>query len=440
MTRAKRDGRPGVGAPHSTDEAGTAARATLRRGVFPIGGSEWGHWGLRRPRGPPFSPTASQAGPLAAERQIITKPAARNGETLQELGRPLVLTPCTGRPGCATIPATEFGVKREPWCAFVSFGVALAVHDAWGAGLVLQWSAPPECPDVTDVRESVEKALGRELGEADSAALTAHGAVLAASGRWELTLVIGSGTSGARSRRLEGNSCREVADAAALVLALALEKGEPDSRQGGPASIGKAAGQTQNQAASVRGQNPTAFRHLTGERSAATAPLQWAIGAFGAVDPLSLPQIAPGAGLRVWLKQESMRLEIASAYFPPRRAEPTGGPEAGDFDLLVAAVQGCWLIGVPIIDTALCGGAEVGTLSGKGVGVVAPTREYAPWLAPMIGVHAAWEFMEHQAITWGGDVLLPVGRDRFVIVGLGSAHRAPPLTARGMVGWELRFP
>ena len=30
-SRAERDGRRGVGAPHSTDEAGTAARATLRR-------------------------------------------------------------------------------------------------------------------------------------------------------------------------------------------------------------------------------------------------------------------------------------------------------------------------------------------------------------------------------------------------------------------------
>ncbi|MCA9691458.1 MAG: hypothetical protein KC636_17775, partial [Myxococcales bacterium] len=85
----------------------------------------------------------------------------------------------------------------------------------------LAWSAPAECPDAARVRDEVTRMLGGAVDLGDRS-LHAEAAVTAVDAGWRLDLrLTGSHAEGARA--IESASCEELADAAALVIAIAID-------------------------------------------------------------------------------------------------------------------------------------------------------------------------------------------------------------------------
>jgi hypothetical protein len=117
---------------------------------------------------------------------------------------------------------------------FLVFGLLLASRPsgaAQSAPLSLLWHAPAPatCPTAADVEAEVLRLAGTELRVTQSLEVEAT-AALGQDGKWTLTLRTRlGGVSG--ERVLRGDSCREVAEAGALVLALTLnpelERGRP---------------------------------------------------------------------------------------------------------------------------------------------------------------------------------------------------------------------
>ncbi len=103
----------------------------------------------------------------------------------------------------------------------------LALLSAWAVlagppepGLSVQWDAPAGCPDGAVVRARVVRLVGEEA--ARKARLTARAAVRAEGGRWALELEL-AGETGAGKRSLSAGRCEELAGAAALVIAIAVD-------------------------------------------------------------------------------------------------------------------------------------------------------------------------------------------------------------------------
>jgi hypothetical protein len=85
--------------------------------------------------------------------------------------------------------------------------------------LELRWDAPQSCPSGDDVRAQVIDAVG-DPEEPRTEVLQAEGRIeQTQDGRWSLELTLaGSGT-----RTLDAGSCAELADAAVLIMAIAID-------------------------------------------------------------------------------------------------------------------------------------------------------------------------------------------------------------------------
>ena len=101
-------------------------------------------------------------------------------------------------------------------------------------GFELTWQGPEECAERSRALSSVERLLGAPPEQLATPPLAVLASVASAtSGEWRVRLVITrEGTS--RTRELRGHSCPELADAVALILALAIDP-EVFSRSGGEA-------------------------------------------------------------------------------------------------------------------------------------------------------------------------------------------------------------
>src|SRR5690606_19175919 len=88
-------------------------------------------------------------------------------------------------------------------------------------GLTLRWEAPAGCPGEAEVLARVIQMTGEQA--AGSTSLQARGKVQAPSpGRWTLELEL-VGETGTGHRSLEAARCEELAEAAALVVAIAVD-------------------------------------------------------------------------------------------------------------------------------------------------------------------------------------------------------------------------
>jgi hypothetical protein len=102
----------------------------------------------------------------------------------------------------------------------------------------LTWQAPPSCPVATEVAAAVARLLS-EGATSSKRALLVHGSVTSTSRGAGLLLEMRAGEQRSR-RELSANTCAELGDAAALVIALAInpelasEPQAPDAAPGVP--------------------------------------------------------------------------------------------------------------------------------------------------------------------------------------------------------------
>ncbi|HKY36849.1 MAG TPA: hypothetical protein VJN18_12965 [Polyangiaceae bacterium] len=101
--------------------------------------------------------------------------------------------------------------------------VATAGHAQDGARLTLIWAAPEPCPQEAEFREQIERFLRQSLSERREQGIAIAGTVRElATGDFQLLLQVGT-ARGNQRRDLSHRDCRELAEAGALVSALAID-------------------------------------------------------------------------------------------------------------------------------------------------------------------------------------------------------------------------
>jgi hypothetical protein len=280
----------------------------------------------------------------------------------------------------------------------------------------LEWVAPAGCSSRESVLAAVTRAVGPRRA-ADVEAIRVR-AVVESSGRgYRVQLSTPSG-----ERALEAETCDQLADAVALILALAVE----------PSA---AAPQPQERVAPPQPETERRKPSVSAARSS------WlAVGAGQVGDLGTLPGVAVGAEVFVGLRVPPVRLEISGAIWAPRRQEVEGTTAGGELTLTSAVAQGCFLPVLDRFELGGCIGAGIDSMTATAFGPIVVSRGSAVWtviagearagiaLYPWLAVHAAF------------GLHVPGSRPFFVIEGVGQVHRPAPVSGRQSLTVELRFP
>jgi hypothetical protein len=277
----------------------------------------------------------------------------------------------------------------------------------------LGWQAPGGCPDV----EAVRAGIARGLPEAPAgvAPMRADVVVTALDAEhWRATLEL-RGADWTATRTLRGASCAAVADAAGLVIGLALTS-ELASRE-----------------VVVVTPPPSPPPPPPPPLSTPT------VGLAVAGDAGTLPTATPGGALALGWRATHARAELRGSLFASRGSSISGVPEAGgSLSLASLAVRACALWG-RAASLGPCAAAGVDRLRATGAGPVV-TREvtsHAPFLA--LGLRGETRLSRWVAPFLDVEAEFPLVRARFWVENVGQVHQPAAVSFRGAAGLELRF-
>ena len=350
-------------------------------------------------------------------------------------------------------------------------GLAGPPEQPQAGGVEFRWDAPADdCPDEDRVVSEVERLLGGPVGEQGSERLAAIARVRReADGRWDLRLWTVTERE-TLQRSMVGEDCEVLAEAAALLAAMAidptvLERGSPSD----------AAREQAEQAQPVEapepppdepdpdtdpdpGPQPSSDDPATAEPPPPAVPGRrpggWPRGtrafliALRAEVGLSfgdLPDIGPVARLAVALQWVHARVELEGHYGFLRRSRFDDNAELGaDLRHAFAVARGCGVLAIERVrlEFPLCLGLEAGALLGEGAGFTEVEEGQIPWLALDFAPGLTWAPLEHLAVGLRVEPWVALLRRRFLAredAGPREIWRPTPVGVRASVGLEARF-
>lgn len=279
-----------------------------------------------------------------------------------------------------------------------------SARDVSASDIVIEWTAPRECPGQSDVVSGVERALG----DGANASLTAVVRVTRAGDTYRAKLHITS-AAGLGDRELEDTQCEILAESVELVIALSASR-----------------------STAARGDVPRGAHHPG--LALALAPHATALAG-------ALPALAIGAGVTVAVEGlAALRLELSGTYYAHQSSTFGGTDETkvgGVFDLLRLGARGCWLWTLGAFKLGPCAGAQLYRIEAAGFGgMISRPGESLMW-APAAGVFGRLQLFPQFGIHLSADAALPSTRQRFVFSDLGPLHRPSVLLFQLFVAPEV---
>jgi hypothetical protein len=313
---------------------------------------------------------------------------------------------------------------------------AAAPSEAPAPGLELHWDAPSECPDRAQLLAAIDATLG-EVDAGERRSLRVHGRVRAEpSAGFVVRLELDDGR--ASTRELRGSSCRELTEAAALVIAMTIDPRlletlqgpiavpEPDvegSGDGGDAATGEpsedgggagegasktspskdaatsevSSGQASSEAnAAERATDRSTERTLTAspERRAqvrSPEPLRFLGRAQAGVGGGPLPGAAAVLGLAAGLDGRGWRAELSASYWTPRTRTSAANPAVGvRAQLWTLGVHGCGEPRWRTLSFPLCAGILAGAVHARGEGELVARTIASRWVGVALEPGLVW--------------------------------------------------
>lgn len=291
-------------------------------------------------------------------------------------------------------------------------------------GLKLTWMAPAGCPSGEDVRTAT-------LRGADTGSVRGSG-VLEADARveqqqangWKVRLRTRRGTS-TGERDIEASTCNGVADATALVLALALV----------PPGMAPIEPSTPAAPSAPRPEKDVVVRP-----AATTSSHALALGAALAGDASTLPATAVGGSLSIGWTPGRFRLEADARRWASQSQTVTGSDAGARFTLTSVGGRGCWAaLRTRSFDLSPCAGADVHVVDAQGFGADANRSAAAQWTTIAGGALGRVPVTSWLALRARVEAFVPLSRPTFVVDGEGPVHRPPTVGAAASFGAELLF-
>jgi hypothetical protein len=259
-----------------------------------------------------------------------------------------------------------------------------------------------------------------------------------ADDKWRLALRESIDDQPKRTRTIEGVTCEAVAQAAALVVAVAITP-RTLSTEGAPRDAAitptTAVSRLAERRPVVPGR-PAVEAHVITEPDAPKLSLRLiAGGELG-----SRPALSPGAAGAIALVIDRVGLEITLARWFPTTALLAGQAIGGEFDLVAGAARGCWtaLLADPF-ETALCAGPELGRLQARSRGTAQAFSGSSVWWAASLGALLVYRPTARIGVVSELGLSWPFTRHRFIIETLGEVYRPAPVSLRLGLGLEIKM-
>lgn len=296
-------------------------------------------------------------------------------------------------------------------------------------------------------------------------------------------IAVRRGTSSGE-RTLRGARCDELAEAAVLIIAMAIDPEGASARaeqrardkdalaQSAPSAaagtrpsaerVGASAPTTEQPRATTTPETETP--DTRGEPEGAEEPLddeghtdeepealrdpsaagRLVLGVRGTGDAGSLPQPTIGGGLIAGIHWPRLRLELQAVAYVPQvvHTGPTASSSA-KIHLLTAAINGCYdLLGTRDTQRALggCAALEAGLSQGQARSISDGRTSQGLWLASFAGLDVRQRVLGPLHLRLLAEVGLPILRPSYEIAQFGRVFRASPVLARFGFSAFVLFP
>lgn len=320
----------------------------------------------------------------------------------------------------------------------------------------LTWNVPENCPPASTVLSRIREIAGPS--GATGAPLRAEATVTRQGERaFRMRLAIRSGDLAAE-RVIDGKSCKDLAGAAAVTLALLLSSEEPLSERDlagdDPASAvsqdsapvpEKPPPSAQSQPAPAPAIQPEIEdRPESGARGevAERATHALLVVPLVAVSVGPTSQVSRGLGIAAGVSVDGWRfLADGKLWAAQRSTLTTDGDEYGvDFNRFSVSARGCRRLWTGRFDVAPCVLMSVQHLAVRGDGPnLVPKTDTATWLSAGVGVQAHLLVASWFALLLGLDAELQFSRPEIELRGVGFVGRLAPAAATLSAGSEWIF-
>ena len=323
-------------------------------------------------------------------------------------------------------------------CASIfAHGLALAQATS---GLELEWEAPDGCPSSTDLRTSIRQLLGPTPGPYANMNVSVRATAMEeGSGRWVGTLETRSGPNTGK-RMLRAESCKAVAGATALIIALMID---PDAvvahqAESAPASKDNIA------------TPPDQPRSRLTQPSPRVSPLSarpesdnhFFLGPAAAIDWGNMPTVTAGAGGHLGFMIRSFSFEAALLDWTRSTATIAGSDPAagGKFSYLTLAMSACPHAGRADFQYGICVDGEYDRMKAEGFGASVNYGNSFSWISIGGGALARWRIGQRFSIPIRVGAIIPLAYPVFRLNGIpNEVHRPSPVSARAVLGVDLIF-
>lgn len=302
------------------------------------------------------------------------------------------------------------------WGAFAVLAICVPAR-ADERGLTFSYEAPAECPTAEELRVEVERLATRQTKPFSASIVIGHDAR-------HFTARISS--SDGTERAFVGNACAEVAEAIAVVLALAMTPSP------------------QAEVPHVPPQNvvkPSRASEPLNRPNQPSGPVRFRAGAAMALDQGTLPHLDLGASGRVGAVGQTWATAFEGTYWLPTGRALASAPNlGGHFSLWTVLASGCFAPRDRAPRIELCAGPELGRLAGRGYGIDFPrsSARFRFSLQAMAELHLPlYNGVRLRAGLGAGAVLF--GRHAFQIDALGTVFTPQVVSGRASLGAELVF-
>lgn len=301
------------------------------------------------------------------------------------------------------------------WLAALAF--AKDASAATSSDVDLAWSAPATCPARAEMEERIARIVGASPDARAHEVMTASVVITSEGAGFRADVKVGAGAS---TRSVAGATCNEVADAVALIIALAID----------PRSLDREA--------------PTPASPVTTPKEvpAALVPRRRVVhaGAAAMIDAQTLPATTLGAEIFAGWSPPHLSLEANAAISASARGTIDAQPAKGaDFTLVHAGVRACYAIFDARFDVGPCASGGVDWIIASGFGAQAPADGTGRVFVGGLGARVTFEATAWLSLRLVAEALAPSARPRFEIDNAGDVYRTSGSLFRASLGLALHF-
>jgi hypothetical protein len=316
----------------------------------------------------------------------------------------------------------------------------------------LSWSAPAGCPDREVVLRAIRDLVGESPTPQSPPEFWVRGQIEAHEDVFRLDLSWRTARDHAE-RAMSAKTCDELARAAALIVALAVNPERSDS------ATSRATVSNAEQSNAAWGSEPSSARSLDERRPPAPLevtplvrpeqldhvepPAKERAGLLRvrlrtqmAMDVGALPRTAVGLGIGAIIPLGLSALQTEALMFAPQsKSIPSGG--GGEFWLAAFAARPCLPIERGRVRVMPCLTAELALINGEGEGLDFRDGGAAWFLRFGLGGDVAYALSKQMGLVLGAWLLATPFRPDFFVDETESVHRPASLGLRSTLGLEL---